>query len=49
MIYDVYVEYRLPGMTDEEVQKFGQQVYEGTKNKLEKENRKLKELVEANR
>lgn len=47
MIYDVYVEYNLPGMTDEELGKFGQEVYEGTKNKLEVENRKLKELVEA--
>jgi uncharacterized protein YndB with AHSA1/START domain len=49
MIYDVYVEYTLPGMSDEEVKKFGQQVYEGTKNKLEVENRKLKELVETNK
>jgi len=47
MIYDVYVEYRLPGMTDEEVKKFGQQAHDGTKNKLEHENQKLKNLVEA--
>ena len=47
MIYDVYVEYSFKGMSDEEVKKFGQQAYEGTKNKLEIENRKLKELVEA--
>jgi hypothetical protein len=47
MIYDVYVEYSLTGMTDEEIKNFGQQVYEGTKKKLEIENRKLKELVEA--
>jgi hypothetical protein len=47
MIYDVYIEYSLKGMSDEEVKKFGQQAYEGTKNKLEIENTKLKELVEA--
>jgi len=47
LLYDVYAEYSLPGMTDEEVKTFGQQVHEGTKNKLEMENRKLKELVEA--
>jgi hypothetical protein len=49
MIYDVYVEYNLPGMSDEEIKKFGQQAYDGTKNKLEIENQKLKELVEANK
>jgi len=48
MIYDVYVEYRLPGKTEEEVKEFGQQVYDATKSKLESENQKLKELVEAN-
>lgn len=47
LIYDVYVEYRLSGMTDEEVKKFGQQVYDATKNKLENENQKLKDLIEA--
>jgi len=47
LIYDVYAEYSLPAMTDEEVKTFGQQVYEGTKNKLEIENHRLKELVEA--
>jgi len=47
LIYDVYVEYNLPGMSDEEIKKFGQQAYDGTKNKLENENQKLKELVEA--
>jgi len=47
MIYDVYVEYRLTGMSDEEVRKFGQRAYEGTKNKLESENQRLKELIES--
>jgi len=47
MIYDVYVEYRLPGMSDDQVKRFGQQAYEATKTKLESENHKLKELVEA--
>ncbi|MBN1222465.1 MAG: hypothetical protein JXB23_04415 [Candidatus Aminicenantes bacterium] len=47
MIYDVYVEYRLPGMSEEEVRKFGSRAYSATKEKLESENQKLKELVEA--
>ena len=47
MIYDVYVEYRLTDMTEEEVQQFGEQAYEATKSKLESENQKLKELVES--
>jgi hypothetical protein len=47
LIYDVYAEYSLPGMSDEEVKEFGWRIYKGTKIKLESENRKLKELVES--
>ena len=47
MIYDVYVEYRLTGMSSEEVKEFGRKVYDATKSKLDSENLKLKELVES--
>jgi hypothetical protein len=48
VVYDVYVEYRVPDLSEEERRDAAEQLYRATQTKLDQEHLKLKALVEGN-